>query len=273
MCFTLGRTLPSAQRHTVWREVPRRRAISDHQRPDSSWKSARRCGKSYVLLLWRVRCRSMLSRTFHRILQHALLVRASGPSGIRAQDGKRERPTSVACPLLRAGRVGAGSPSRPDSHVWCGLFALAGAPGLRRRSRPAQGVPPVHRGRLEPYVEGSSAVYIEPVGLLALPGGIHRRHPVAVLRAFLHVVIGVGHGLADRVDGGVLRQCLSVILPFWRAPRVHHVFDNGVAGRRFQVSSISCAVASPSRFCGLPGLASATVNEISRDPSVSPSSV
>ena len=46
--------------------------------------------------------------------------------------------------------------------------------------------------------------YIEPVGLLALPVGIHRRHPVAVLHAFLHVAIGVGHGLAGRVDGGVL---------------------------------------------------------------------
>ena len=46
MCFTLGRTRPSAQRHTVERKVPMRRAISDHDRPDSSWNRFSRSGKS-----------------------------------------------------------------------------------------------------------------------------------------------------------------------------------------------------------------------------------
>ena len=44
--WLLGRTLPSAQRHTVWRKVSMRRAISDHDRPDSYWNRSRRCGKS-----------------------------------------------------------------------------------------------------------------------------------------------------------------------------------------------------------------------------------
>ena len=42
------RPLPSAQRHTVWRYVPSRRAIPDHDKPNSYWNRFSRCGKSSV---------------------------------------------------------------------------------------------------------------------------------------------------------------------------------------------------------------------------------
>ena len=107
MCSALERPMPSFQRHTVWRLVPRRREISDHDRPDSSLNRSSRCGnssgKSWVFLLYCVRCRGI-----------ARILATDGRKPLRDGDAQavsravRDQSRSPAAPKLRLIRTGRG---------------------------------------------------------------------------------------------------------------------------------------------------------------------
>ena len=149
-----ARARPFLQRRSVSWWMSRRRAISAHDRPDSSLNRSSRSGKSwgtwYVTLLWWMRCRGM-------------------ESPVLTQDGaerKRPRSTRPGALLVPAYRL-SGCPScgrggrcpASASPAWSVRAALPAAPsrglgcGLYRSSRMDTLKVPARKRLLAPYAE------------------------------------------------------------------------------------------------------------------------
>ena len=144
--------------------LPMRRAISDHERPDSTLNRARRCGKSpgktWGLRLYCLRCRGI-----EPVLQsqrwRSLPTGASRRCGNRGTDETGALPPAPVRSQGMRGPVRAG-PTPAPGHPCVRAICVGRGPG-RRRS--AQGVPPVHRG----YDEGSSVVISSQFDFLPSP--------------------------------------------------------------------------------------------------------
>ena len=142
MCSMLGRPPPRFQRDTVERYVPMRRAISDHDRPDSSLNRSSRSGKSsgevvglYVVVV-------ALSR--HR----------AGPPS--AQPGPLSNASASIPSLVRlsawAIRFPVGALASPVRPYVLAFFVAQDAPGSPERE--GRSFPPAQPGAA-PYSSGS----------------------------------------------------------------------------------------------------------------------